>query len=145
VDRSDDMRVFAKVVERSSFAGAAARLSIAATKPAPPSVIATAAWRRGIRMRPVGARHRMRPAETEDIVLPRLKNLSTALRTRKGWRANSQHVLPDRGIVRHGGIGRFAAVESACRPDRKHGDEDTKEPSGDDFAAARQPLRRPRR
>ena len=68
MDRSDDMRVFAKVVERSSFAGAAARLSIAATKPAPPSVIATAAWRRGIRMRPVGARHRIRPAETEDIV-----------------------------------------------------------------------------
>jgi hypothetical protein len=69
VDRSDDMRVFAKVVERSSFAGAAARLSIAATKAAPPSVIATAAWRRGISMRgSVGAKHQMRPAETEDIV-----------------------------------------------------------------------------
>src|ERR1700730_8022256 len=104
------MRVFAKVVERSSFAGAAARLNIAARKlrhpvSSPP---------------PLGARHRMRPAETEDM-LPRLKNRSTALRTRKGWRTNSPHVPPDRG----------------------HSDEDTKEPSGGDFAAARQPLRRP--
>jgi hypothetical protein len=99
VDRSDDMRVFAKVVECSSFAGAAARLSIAATKPAPPSVIATAAWRRGIRMRPVGARHRMRPAETEDIVLPRLKNRSTARRvaqSRRQWRRRGMR----RSIVR---------------------------------------------
>jgi hypothetical protein len=36
---------------------------------APPSVIATAAWRRGIGMRDsVGTRHRMRPAESEDII-----------------------------------------------------------------------------
>jgi Bacterial regulatory helix-turn-helix protein, lysR family len=32
VDRADDMRVFAKVVESGSFAGAAARLNIAASK-----------------------------------------------------------------------------------------------------------------
>jgi len=58
VDRSEDMRIFAKVVESGSFAGAAARLNIAASKlrhpvSSPP---------------PLGARHRMRPAETEDIV-----------------------------------------------------------------------------
>jgi hypothetical protein len=52
------MRIFAKVVESGSFAGAAARLNIAASKlrhpvSSPP---------------PLGARHRMRPAETEDIV-----------------------------------------------------------------------------
>jgi hypothetical protein len=132
VDRSDDMRVFAKVVESGSFAGAAARLNIASKLRHPVSSPP-----------PLGARHRMRPAETEDIVLPRLKNRSIALRTRKGWRANSPHVPPDRGLVRHGSSGRFAAVESACRPKRKHSDEDTEEPSGGDFAAARQPLRRP--
>ncbi len=32
MDRSDDMRVFAKVVESGSFAGAAARLNIAGSK-----------------------------------------------------------------------------------------------------------------
>ena len=58
MDRSDDMRVFAKVVESGNFAGAAARLNIAGSKlrhpvSSPP---------------PLGARHRMRPAETEDIV-----------------------------------------------------------------------------
>jgi hypothetical protein len=78
VDRSDDMRIFAKAVESGSFAGAAARLNIAASKlrhpvSSPP---------------PPGARHRMRPAETDDM-LPRLKNRSTALRARKGWRTNS--------------------------------------------------------
>jgi hypothetical protein len=44
VDRSDDMRVFAKVVERSSFAGAAAQHC--RQKAAAPSVISTAAWRK---------------------------------------------------------------------------------------------------
>ena len=58
MDRSEDMRIFAKVVESGSFAGAAARLNITASKlrhpvSSPP---------------PLGARHRMRPAETEDIV-----------------------------------------------------------------------------
>jgi len=132
VDRSDDMRIFAKVVESGSFAGIAARLNIAASKLRHPVSSPPA----------LGARHRMRPAETKDM-LPRLKNRSTALRTRKGWRTNSPHVPPDRGLVRHGGSGRFAAEESACRPERKHSDEDTKEPSGGDFAVARQLLRRP--
>jgi hypothetical protein len=44
VDRSDDMRIFAKVVESGSFAGTAARLNIAASKLRHPSIIATAAW-----------------------------------------------------------------------------------------------------
>src|SRR5580692_11052264 len=60
--------------------------------------------------------------------------------------ACKQPAVPsDRGLVGHGSSGRFAVVESACRPECKHGNEDTKEPSGGDFAAARQPLRRPRR
>ena len=57
MDRSDDMRVFAKVVESGSFAGAAARLNIASKLRHPVSSPP-----------PLGARHRMRPAETEDIV-----------------------------------------------------------------------------
>jgi hypothetical protein len=63
------------------------------------------------------------PSRNRRYCLPRLKNRSTALRTRKGWRANSPHVPSDRGLVGHGGSGRFAVVESACRPERKHGDE----------------------
>jgi hypothetical protein len=54
VDRSDDRRVFAKVVQRGSFAGAAARrgsVQYCHQQAAPPSVIATAARHRGISMR----------------------------------------------------------------------------------------------
>ena len=58
MDRSEDMRIFAKVVESGSFAGAAARLNIAASKLRHPVSSPPA----------LGARHRMRPAETEDIV-----------------------------------------------------------------------------
>ena len=59
------------------------------------------------------------PSRNRRYCLPRLKNRSTALRTRKGWRANSPHVPSDCGLVGHGGSGRFAVEESACRPERK--------------------------
>jgi hypothetical protein len=46
---------------------------------AAPSVIATAAWRKASDA----------PSRNRRYCLPRLKNRSTALRARKGWRANS--------------------------------------------------------
>ena len=73
MDRSDDRRVFAKVVQRGSFAGAAARrgaarLSIAtsrprhpASSPLPPGTEASAC------AGSVDARHRVRPAEAEEL------------------------------------------------------------------------------
>jgi len=42
------------------------------------------------------------PNRNRRYCLPRFKNRSTALRTRKGWRANSRHVPSDRGLFGHG-------------------------------------------
>ena len=71
------------------------------------------------------------------IAANKLRNRTTALRTRKGWRANRPYVPSGRGLVGPGGGRQFAVVGSACRAERQRGDEDTEEPSGDDFAAAR--------
>src|SRR6266446_5892524 len=141
------MRVFAKVVERSSFAGAAARRGSVLPPPSlrhpasPPPPLGAEASGCALLAQGIGCAQ----PKPKILFLPRIEDRSTALRARKGWRANSPRVPSDRGLVGHGGSGRFVVVESACRPERKHGDEDTKEPSGGDFAAARQPMRRPRR
>ena len=90
----------------------------------------------------VGTRHRMRPAESEDIIY-------------QGSRIAVAPSAHGRGGVqvarsRHGVAVLLARVAAGCSllwsplvaPERQRSDENTKEPSGGGFAAARQPLTR---
>ena len=105
-----------------------------------PCVIATAAWRRGVGMRgPVGTRHRMRPAETEDRVH---QGSGTAVPHSAQGRSGVQTARMCHRIAacwpwwQRAVRCCFAVVESACCPERKLGDEDTRSQA----AATSRPL-----